>query len=165
MTHKTLSSAEIEDRLWKSIEHGQHTGMLNIEGDGHHFQPMTAFVERETNRIWFFTRKDSDIAQAATAGSEASFVFQSRDLWACIDGTIREQLDRERMDKYWNVHVAAWYPEGKDDPHLTILQFDADDGRIWVNEGGFFKFFYEVAKANVTKTLPKAGGVADVNLQ
>ena len=41
---------------------------------------------------------------------------------------------------------------------------DIGDGRIWVNEGGFFKFFYEVAKANVTKTLPDAGGVVDVNL-
>ena len=48
---------------------------------------------------------------------------------------------------------------------LTILRFDADDGRVWVNEGGFFKFAYEIARANVTKTLPDAGGVADVNLQ
>ncbi len=48
---------------------------------------------------------------------------------------------------------------------LTILMFDADVGRVWVNEGGFFKFAYEIAKANATKTLPDAGGVADVNLQ
>ena len=63
------------------------------------------------------------------------------------------------------VLLAAWYPEGKDDPRLTILRFDADDGRVWVNEGGFFKFAFEIAKANLTKTLPDSGGVADVNLQ
>ena len=48
---------------------------------------------------------------------------------------------------------------------LTILRFEADDGRVWVNEGGFFKFAYEIAKANVTKTLPDAGEAVDVSLQ
>ena len=61
--------------------------------------------------------------------------------------------------------LAAWYPEGKDDPKLTILRFDAGEGRVWVNEGGLLKFAFEVAKANITRTLPDAGGVADVNLQ
>ena len=81
-------------------------------------------------------------------------------------GTLRyfRARDREIIDRYWNPVLAAWYPDGKDDPHLTILRFDADDGRVWVNEGGFFKFAYEIAKANLTKTLPDSGGVRDVNL-
>ena len=73
--------------------------------------------------------------------------------------------DREIIDRHWNPVLAAWYPGGKDDPNLTILRFDAGDGRVWVNEGGFFKFFYEIAKANVTKTLPDAAGAVDVSLQ
>ena len=69
------------------------------------------------------------------------------------------------IDKHWNPVLAAWYPEGKDDPHLTLLRFDADDGRIWVSKKGPVRFMLEVAKANLTKTVPDAGGVADVNLQ
>ena len=72
--------------------------------------------------------------------------------------------DREIIDRYWNPGLAAWYPEGKDDRKLTLLKFAAEDGRVWANEGGYFKFAYEVAKANATQTLPDAGGVADVNL-
>ena len=49
-----LSDADVQDRLWKAIE-DHHTGMLGLSGDNHHFQPMTAFAEREANRIWFFT--------------------------------------------------------------------------------------------------------------
>jgi general stress protein 26 len=60
--------------------------------------------------------------------------------------------------------LAAWYPEGKDDPHLMILRFDGEDGRIWVSDGGLVKFAFEIAKANLTKTLPDAGGVTDVRL-
>ena len=68
------------------------------------------------------------------------------------------------IDKHWNPILAAWYPEGKDDPHLTLLRFDADDGRVWVSKKGPVRFMFEVAKANLTKTLPDVGGVADVNL-
>ena len=57
-----ISQTEAEDRLWKAIEHGQHTGMLGAAGQ--HFQPMTAFVEREAGKIWFYTYKDSELAVA-----------------------------------------------------------------------------------------------------
>ena len=161
----TLTNAEVEDRMWKAIEHGQHTGMLSISGDGHHFQPMTAFVERETNSMWFFVKKDSDLAEAAGAGGgHASFIFQSRDLWACIDGELTVQHDPARIDKYWNIHVAAWYPDGKDDPSLTLLRLDCAEAGVWITEGGPVKYAFEVAKANATKTTPNIGEHRDINL-
>ena len=68
------------------------------------------------------------------------------------------------LDRWWNPVVAAWYPDGKDDPHLTLLQFTPGDGRIWVADKGAFGFAYEILKANITKTTPDSGGVVDVNL-
>ena len=64
------------------------------------------------------------------------FTYGSKDqnVWACIHGTLSvEPGPRASSTSYWNPVVAAWYPEGKDDPHLTLLRFDADDGRIWVS--------------------------------
>jgi general stress protein 26 len=164
MADKTHTNAEIEERMWEAIQKGQHTGMLGISGDGHHFQPMTGYVERETNQIWFFTYKDTDLAEAAVSGGHGSFIFQSRDLWACIDGTLTVDHDRARIEKYWNVHVAAWYPEGKDDPRLTMLRLDCTEAGVWIAEGGPVKYAFEVAKANVTKTTPDIGERRDINL-
>jgi general stress protein 26 len=164
MADKTHTNAEIEERMWEAIQKGQHTGMLGISGDGHHFQPMTGYVERETNQIWFFTYKDTDLAEAAVSGGHGSFIFQSRDLWACIDGTLTVDPDRARIEKYWNVHVAAWYPEGKDDPRLTMLRLDCTEAGVWIAEGGPVKYAFEVAKANVTKTTPDIGERRDINL-
>ena len=156
-----ITQAEAEDRLWKAIEHGQHTGMLGAAGQ--HFQPMTAFVERETGQIWFFTKKDADLVVAVAGGAPATFVFQSAHLWACIDGTLRAEHDRDRIERYWNVHVAAWYPEGKDDPSLTLICLDASEAAVWVAEGGPVKYAFEVAKANATKTTPDIGERRDLN--
>jgi general stress protein 26 len=160
MTHH-LTEAEVQDRLWKAIE-DHHTGMLGITGDGHHFQPMTAFVERASNILWFFTRKDTDLAQAVNGG-EASFIFLDRKLQACIDGRLSLAHDRERIDRYWNVHVAAWYPEGKDDPMLTLLRLDVAEAGVWITEGGLLKYVFEVAKANAGGGAPDVGERRDLN--
>ena len=165
----TLTSAEAEKEFWKSLK-DSNTGLLGLDQPGYHAQPMTAFREAETGTIWFFTRDDTDLAKDAGigGGQSAMFHYSSKDqnTWACIHGKLSIQgNDREIVDRYWNPVLAAWYPDGKEDRHLTILRFDADDGRVWVNKGGLIKFAFEIAKANLTKTIPDAGGVADVNLQ
>ena len=169
MSDRNLTVREAEEEFWNHLE-TSNTGMLGLDQPGYHAQPMTAFRDGETSTIWFFTRDDTDLAKDAAVGSGQSAMFhygsKDQNVWACIHGTLSVHgHDREVIDRYWNPVLAAWYPEGKDDRMLTILRFDADDGRVWVNEGGFFKFAYEIAKANVTKELPDAGGVADVNLQ
>ena len=167
MSHD-LTPAEAEAEFWKSLKHS-NTGMLGLDKPGYHSQPMTAFREEETGTIWFFTRNDTDLArEVAASGQSAMFSYGSKDqkVWACVHGELSVHgQDRAIIDRHWNPVLAAWYPGGKDDPNLTLLRFDADDGRVWVSEGGLFKFAYEIAKANATKTLPDAGGVADVNLQ
>ena len=169
MSDRNLTVREAEEEFWNHLE-TSNTGMLGLDQPGYHAQPMTAFRDEAAGTIWFFTREDTDLAKDAAVGSgqSAMFHYGSRDqnVWACIHGQLSVHgPDREIIDRYWNPVLAAWYPEGKDDRMLTILRFEADDGRVWVNEGGFFKFAYEIAKANVTKTLPESGGVADINLQ
>jgi general stress protein 26 len=156
----------VQNRLWDEIEK-HHIGMLGLMGgEPRHFQPMTAFLERAENKLWFFIYRDAELAEASDGGGgEAMFVFQEgRQFYACIGGTLRMQDDRERMDKYWNAHVAAWYPEGKDDPRLSMLCLDARDAEVWVTEGGPIRYAWEVAKANTTSTTPDVGGHTSLNL-
>lgn len=168
MADSTLTAAEAERAFWDSLK-SSRTGMLGLDQPGYHAQPMTAFREEETGMIWFFTREDTDLARdaAMAGGQSAMFHYMSKDqkVWACIHGQLTQVHDRERIDRYWNPVVAAWYPDGKDDPQLTLLRFDPDHGRVWVSDKGPLGFGYEILKANLTKSLPDEGGVADVNLQ
>jgi len=169
MGDKTLTAAEAEKEFWDHLKKS-NTGMLGLDQPGYHAQPMTAYREEETGTIWFFTRDDTDLAKDAAlgGGQSAMFHYGSKDqrVWACIHGALSVHgQERAIIDRHWNPVLAAWYPEGKDDPKLTILRFDADHGRVWVSDGGLLNFAFEIAKANITKTLPDAGGVADVHLQ
>ena len=165
MAHHDHDSAAVEARLWKAIEDAR-TGMLGLMRDGQHFQPMTAFVERDTDQIWFFTYSDTDLAQAAAGeGGQAMFVFQGKDLQACIGGQLSVQQDPARMERYWNPIVAAWYPEGKDDPRLTLLCLDCRNAQVWVTEAGPVRFAYEIAKANASKSRPDLGDRTNLSFQ
>ncbi|MFC3076544.1 pyridoxamine 5'-phosphate oxidase family protein [Phenylobacterium terrae] len=154
----------VEKRLWKDIADEQIGMLAVVGGEPHHFQPMTAFAEPETGQIWFFTYKDTELAEQVAQGAQAMFVFQAKKLWASIGGRLTQQHDRERMDRFWNPVVAAWYPEGKDDPRLTLLRLDAEDAQVWVSDAGPAKFAWEIAKANARGRQPDLGGRADLNL-
>ncbi|RYG11818.1 MAG: hypothetical protein EON96_14720 [Caulobacteraceae bacterium] len=166
MADDVLSPAEAETEFWKHLK-SSNTGMLGIDTPGYHSQPMTAYREEETGTIWFFTLDSTDLAKdIAQGGKQGMFTYGSKDqeVWACFHGSLSLSRNQEIIDKHWNPVVAAWYPDGKDDPHLTLIRFDGDDGRVWVSKKGALGFFFEVAKANLTKTQPDVGGVADVNL-
>lgn len=158
--------AAVEDRLWKEIEKHGHTVMLGAHTHPmQHFQPMTAFPERETGQIWFFTRSDTDLARSIQEGKGAMMVVQNgQKFHACVGGELTLQFDPARIEKYWNPAVAAWYPEGKADPNLTLLCLEANDAQVWISEGGPVKFAFEVAKANLTGSTPDVGGSRRIGL-
>ena len=154
--------ADIEHRLWDELE-DHPVGMLTLEGALRHAQPMTAFVEREHRRLWFFSSNDTELARAAATSRPALFTFQQRDLQASLSGHILAQHDRRRMDRFWNAVVAAWHPGGKNDPKLTLLSMDCDDGEVWISQAGPIRFAWEIAKANATRRHPALGGHAHLD--
>jgi len=163
MSTDLKDKAALEHRLWNEIERHQ-TGMLGIVGGApHHTQPMTAFAEPEHEQIWFFTRADTEMAREIGAGQSAMFVFQQKDIQACIGGQLTLQHDPARIDKYWNAVMAAWHPNGKQDPQLTLLRLDCSDADIWISQAGPVKFVWEIAKANTTHTPPDLGRRAHLN--
>jgi general stress protein 26 len=155
---------DLKDEFWRELDRNR-TGMLQA-GAHQQAQPMTVFAEPETNCLFFFTRTDTDLAQAVQNGAPAQFILVSthQKLWASARGALVQTTDRERIDRYWGPMVSAWYPEGKDDPRLTLLRMDLEEADIWVAPGNPIKVFWEVAKTNLMKTEPHIGQHEQVKL-
>lgn len=141
-----------------------HAGMLGVDGSGLHMQPMAPQLDRNANSIWFFTKSDTDLVQAITAGAHAHFcvVGKDHDYHACVSGPISVNLDPVKRDEYWNSVVEAWFDGGKDDPKLTMLQMKLVDGKIWASTDSKIKFGWEIAKANLTDDMPHVGVTKDL---
>jgi general stress protein 26 len=156
---------DVEDLLWKELGKDR-VAMLGVRsGEPAHFKAMTPYGDRDTGRIWFFTKRDNDLVTAARgAGTEALLVYQATDgkFQASLIGKLVEDFNEEKRDKYWTAPAAAYFPGGKDDPELTMLRLDLSDAEIWHSEAGPVRFAYEVAKANLTKTVPDMGSKTEV---
>lgn len=162
MSTDTQDLAAVERRLWTALEDHQ-TGMLGIDGGPRLTQPMTAFLERDINQIWFFTRSDTELSRAIGEGRPASFIVQQKALQAVITGELTLQYDPVRIDRYWNAVVAAWYPQGRTDPGLTMLCLACEEARVWLSDAGPIRFVWEIAKANATHQPPELGVRANLS--
>jgi general stress protein 26 len=132
--------AKLEEKLWKALK-SDRTVMLGLAGDEAHSQPMTVQFDGEAQRgpLYIFTSKETDLARALGARSEASIQFASKghDLFAALDGALSVHDDRATIDRLWSPFVAAWF-KGKDDPKLLLLRFDPEHAQIWLNENSTF---------------------------
>ncbi len=162
MRTDTRDTAAVEKRLWDELHDGR-LGMLGAASPpAAHFSPMTAFPEPESGKIWFYTNRETDLAQAAERAAPAMFIVMAKDqdLQACIRGELVVSPDILHRDKYWSPVVAAWFPKGKDDPGLTLLCLTCHEADVWISDAGAVKFGWEIAKANLTGSIPDVGGRA-----
>ena len=156
----TVSDAKDNPQLqfWDKMEKCR-TVMLGSPNHRSHMQPMTPFAAREEDAIWFFVRKDADLTKETSEGGDVHMCLMAPDgeYQACVFGKLEIAKSRGHVERFWNPVVAAWYPDGKSDPALTMLRFSPRDAQIWASNGSAMRFGWEIAKANITGKKPDVG--------
>ncbi len=163
MTKVVRGGDALLQRLWDAIA-TKRMGMLELTKSGLHAQPMLTFVERRRKRLWFIARTDTELVQSIGDGGNCAFVFQDGELMASIGGALSLVDDRRRMARCWNAAVAAWLPEGRHDPNLTMLRMDCVEAEVWVSGVGLTKFAWEVAWGAAPLQLLELSGRAHATL-
>ena len=166
MNSDHLTPEEAAHEFWRHLPQGT-TVMLGVDAPGNHTQPMTAFAEEENNQVWFFTRDDLAFSQEVVRTPDGRLILMSKDkeVFADVRGVMSLERDAARIDKYWSPMVAAWYPEGRADPRLTLVRFVPEEGQVWVSKQGLIRLAFQVAKANLSHTTPNLGGVTNVTFR
>ena len=129
---------KLEEKFWKAIE-ADRTVLLGCTGV--HARPMTAQVEGGRGPVWFFTARENDLAEAARKRPvEGVLMLASKghEVFATVGGRLQQDNDPAAIERLWNPFVAAWFPDGKDDPKLRLLRFDVGVAEIWLNENSLF---------------------------
>lgn len=128
--------ADIRARFWRAL-HSDRTVMLGLQGGGAAPRPMTVMAEDDADHgpLWIFTSKETELGEAVQVTTEAFFTFASKghDVFATVHGLLSPHTDSRMVEKLWNPFVAAWYPEGQDDPTLLLLRFDPSQAEMWLN--------------------------------
>lgn len=137
--------AQIEEKFWKALK-SDRTVMVSLkDAEDGMSQPMTAQLDEETNGdrqgpIYFFTAKDTDLAQELSGRRPAvlHFADKGHDVFATVEGELMTDDNPATIDRLWNRFVAAWFEGGRDDPKVRLLRFEPRDAQIWLNEHSLF---------------------------
>ncbi len=116
--------------------------------------------------IYFFTQRSSakldEIAQDRHVN--LSYADPSDDTYVSISGTARELRDEAKMKELWSPALKAWFPDGLEDPELTLLKVTATQAEFWDTNDSTVVKAIGFVKAVVTGTEYEPGENVKVSL-
>lgn len=127
---------ELEEEFWEALDDSPFM-MIGLQGvEDSRTRPMTAQVK--DCQIYFFADRSEHLVMglAQTKRANAAYAGKDHKLFASIQGSLVEHMDRQLIDELWNPIIASWYKEGKDDPNLILLKFETEKADLWEASAG-----------------------------
>ena len=131
--------------------------LITRRQEGHlHARPMAVAELRADADAYFVTSIESPKVAEIEADADVLLTFHSASQYAAVYGRINVIEDRALIERLWREPWRVWYPQGKADPSIVLLRFDAEHGEFWDNAGARgLKYVFEAAKAYVKGESPK----------
>lgn len=98
-------------------------------------RPMALAQVASDADIYFATSLSNETVREIEADPRVAVTVQGKLKFASVSGKAHLMRDRALIDKLWREGWKLWFPEGKDDPNLCLIKFDADEGEYWDTSG------------------------------
>jgi len=101
-------------------------------------RPMSTRDVDEEGCIWFFSRKDSKKNQELSADNRVQLFYSniSSSEYMTLYGRVTILKDDTKAKELWSALAKTWFNEGYDDPELTLLKMEPEDGYYWDTKDG-----------------------------
>lgn len=157
-----MSSKAHKEKIWNLIKDIKVGMLTEHDGDGSNLRsrPMHLVQDDYDGAIWFFVKHNNGHIYANQQKQNdvcLSFCDHDNNVHVSLSGTSSLSFDKDLIDKFWSPFAAAWFPDGKEDPDLALLEIKIHKGEHWDSESNMFAQIYEIAKANVTGKEPDMG--------
>jgi general stress protein 26 len=116
--------------------------------------------------LWFITDKRSRKVAAIESGATTTLLFQNDEEGAYLHLTGRAAIveDRAKLEELYTMLQRTWFPKGLDDPDITLVRFDADEGHYWDSHDSYVRLLAAFAKSIVTGEPGKSGNAGIAQL-
>jgi general stress protein 26 len=155
----SMQSNEFE-LLKDKIKDIRYAMLSTIEEDGDiHMRPMATHDIDADGTLWFFTHDDSNKVREIRQNARVGIGYENHpsDTYVTIAGTAEVVKDKTKIDELWSDLLKAWFPEGKDDPHIALLKVKPHQAEYWDRPGGKMVTLFEMVKAKFTGIPDKSG--------
>ena len=151
----------------KSLTEGIDFAMLTtINGGQLRSRPMSTQEMDENGDLWFFTSDNTHKVDEIEADSRVNVAYSKPDdqLYVSVAGRGSLSKDREKIEELWSPILKAWFPEGLDDPHLSLLRVSVEEAEYWDSPNSKIVQLYGFVKAVVTGKPAEGGDHGKVSL-
>ncbi|QMW00860.1 pyridoxamine 5'-phosphate oxidase family protein [Spirosoma foliorum] len=119
-------------------------------------RPMSVQKVDEGGSFWFLSAADSHKNAEIETDNKVQLLFQGSDYsdFLSVYGVATISKDKQLIKELWEPILKTWFTEGEDDPRITVLKVDVQEGYYWDNKhGNAVAFVKTIAGAIMGKTL------------
>src|SRR4051812_31586156 len=140
------------EKLGELIEGAQIALVTTVEPDGTlHTRPLATLQYADDGYLWFFTSVDSAKADELAQDMRVSVAYANNadHAYVAVAGSGEIIHDRKKAEELWTPMVKAWFPDGLEDPKLSLLRIQIDRAEYWTSPGKA-AYVFGIAKAAMT---------------
>lgn len=118
----------------KELTEGIDFCMLTTMDGGYlRSRPMSTQKFEFDGDLWFLTSDDTHKVEDIGKDDRVNVSYAAPDenKYLSISGRAEISKDRAKIDELWSPVHKAWFPEGKDDPHLCLLKVSVEEAEYW----------------------------------
>ncbi len=118
----------------KELTEGIDFCMLTTIDGGHlRSRPMSTQEFEFDGDLWFFTSDNTHKVSEIDKDNRVNVAYSKPDdnNYLSVSGRAEVVRDRAKIEELWSPVLKAWFPEGKDDPHLCLLKVSVEQAEYW----------------------------------
>jgi general stress protein 26 len=119
-------------------------------------RPMSVQQFDEDGIFWFLSATDSYKNAQLASDPTVQLLFQGSSYsdFLQLKGTATINQDKQKIKELWNPILKTWFTEGVDDPRISVIRIDPQEGYYWDTKHNMaIGMIKRLAGAVVGKTL------------
>ena len=119
-------------------------------------RPMGVQKVCDQGNFWFLSPRDSDKNREIAADPRVQLFISNTSNYEFLSvyGKATISRDQQKIDEFWNDILKAWFPEGKNDPNISVIKVAPEEGFYWdTKDGKLVSMIKILASAVSGKTL------------
>ncbi len=153
-------------KLWDMIKSIEFAMMVTEDGDHLRSRPMAVSQTDFDGKLWFFTRASSHKVSEVEQDERVNLAYAhpGKQDYVSVSGRAKLNRSRAAIDEHWSEPLRAWFPKGKDDPDIALLEVTVQKAEYWDAPSSTMIHAYGYLKATLTGKSPDPGGHGTVEL-
>lgn len=153
MSEKNYSGREGIEKIQELIKDAHIAMLTTVSAEGTlHARPMALPHTPFDGLLWFITRNDSGKTDEIRHDSQVLVTFaEPKDgKYVSLSGRAAVVHDRALIHEHWTPMAKAWFPQGEDDPAVSLIQIRVEEAEYWAASSSSLVRFTKLALASVT---------------